>query len=276
MKISFIGAGKVGTAFGKYVSTQHEVVYYSSRTERSAILAADTVGCLWTNSLSELINASEIIFITTSDNAINSVCSEIAQLDVPLRQKHFVHMSGAMTTEVFQSLVHLGATCSSLHPLQTFSDVQHAVDDLKDAYLSLESNSNKLIPMIESMGNPYFTLTKEQKIKYHLSACVFSNYMVTLLNFGSRLLQDIGIEEKEGLQAMKPLIEATLKNVYDRGTTNALTGPIQRGDTETVMKHIQSLESLDLDVYKLLGQQTTKNLIEDQNKKDSLNKIWRS
>lgn len=274
MNISFIGAGKVGMAIGKYISKQHDVLYYYSKTESSAIKAATYVSCQSTTDITQLIDASELIFITTSDDAIEMVSKEISLLNVCFDNKLFVHMSGALTSQSLNSLEKKGAKTCSLHPLQTFSSIDAAVYDLENTYFSVEGDV-LMEAFVRHLGNPYFTLTKDQKTKYHLSACIFSNYLVTLMDFGTKMLNDIGIDEDQGLKAMKPLIDATLSNIYKKGIKASLTGPIQRGDTITLEKHMSELEGLDLGVYQLLGKMTTDRLVMDKNKKSMLDALWR-
>lgn len=272
MRLSFIGAGKVGTACAKYFSKHYEIQYFSSRSDASAQIAAHEVGCR-VGSNEQVVNESDVIFITCGDNAIADVALAIKNFHV--KDKLFVHMSGALSSEILQVLKQKGGHVCSVHPLQTFSDTKKAVEDLKNAYFSLEGDVEKVLPIIKTMGNPYLTLTKQQKTKYHLSACIFSNYLVTLMDFASRMLEDIGIEEEKGLEAMRPLIDATLSNIYSKGTQKSLTGPIQRGDTKTLEKHMSELKGLDLEAYQLLGKMTTKELIMDENKKSILDALWR-
>ena len=272
MKVSFIGAGKVGTAIAKYIASTVEVNYFNSRNMSSAEKAADFVGCDTAN-LDVLVDASDVIFITVSDNSINEVSKQLSSYQVT--DKTFVHMSGALTSDELKELKEKGAKTCSMHPLQTFADTEKAVLDLKEAYFSLEGDLDVIEPLVKQLGNPYFVLNKEQKNKYHLSACIFSNYLVTLMNFGSRMMSSIGIEEKDGLKAMQPLIEATLSNIYLKGTEQALTGPIKRGDTKTLINHMTELEGLDLEAYQLLGQMTTNKLIMDHDKKSILDALWR-
>lgn len=274
MKISFVGAGKVGTAFGKYISRCYDVTSYYSKTDQSAQEASAYVGCRWSSDLKQIIESSDVVFITTGDNVIKEVADTISQIEVSFSSKLFIHMSGALTSDELISLRDKGARTSSLHPLQTFSSIDKAVEDLSNAYFSVEGDESA-IPLVEALGNSYFVLSKEQKTKYHLSACIFSNYLVTLMNFGTKILNDIGIESDDGMKAMKPLIDATLSNIYMKGTELSLTGPIKRGDTQTLNKHMSELEGLDLEVYQLLGKMTTDRLIMDDNKKSILDALWR-
>jgi len=272
MKISFIGAGKVGTAFGKYLSKHFEVAYINDLNQEQAKLSASYIGCqLATNG--KLVAESDVVFLTVSDNYINSLAMEISTFDV--KNKLFVHMSGALTSEELRDLKNHGAMTCSMHPLQTFSDTQKAVEDLKEAYFAVEGDDDLVESMIKKLGNPYFKLDKSQKNKYHLSACIFSNYLVTLMNFGSRMMAEVGIKEEDALKAMKPLIDATLSNIMLKGTEKSLTGPIQRGDTKTVEKHMTELNGVDLEAYQLLGRMTTDELIMNDDIKSILNAIWR-
>lgn len=274
MNISFIGAGKVGTAFSKYISRVHNVEYFYSKRHESAMSAASFSNCKATQDLKTLVESSDIIFITTNDGAIESVSQVLSDLDLDYKNKLFIHMSGALTSDCLKDLLDKGGHVSSLHPLQTFSSIEAAVYDLENTYFSVEGDV-KIIDFVKTLGNPYFVLSKDQKTKYHLSACIFSNYLVTLMDFGTKMLKDIGIDEKDGLEAMKPLIDATLSNIHERGTEASLTGPIQRADTVTLEKHMSELEGLDLQVYRLLGKMTTDNLVMDKNKKSILDALWR-
>ncbi len=265
MKISFIGAGKVGTAIGYYLSEENDVLYYYSRRMESAKKASEYVGCNYTDSLNILVHSSDIIFITTNDDKIKEVAESLISYDV--KGKVFVHMSGALSSEELLSLKHAGAYTASMHPLLAFSDIKKASKDLKQIYFSLEGDIDKIKMLLEGR-NKYFILSKEDKVLYHLSACIFSNYLVTLLHFGENILSKIGIDE--GLDAMKPLIEASLSNVYLKGTKDALTGPIKRGDIITLTKHLSELDGMNKELYILLGKYTSMMI-----KDEKLNSLWR-
>lgn len=272
MRLSFIGAGKVGSVIAKYLSKYEDVCYFYSRNKNSATKAANFVSCQ-TADLEDLIKDSDVVFITTGDNQIAQVAEDISNYDV--KGKTFIHMSGALTSDELSVLKDGGALTCSMHPLQTFSDIDKAVVDIKDAYFALEGDLEVSESILKKTKNPYFVLDKSQKNKYHLSACIFSNYLVTLMNFGKRMLEDVGITEEDGLRAMKPLIDATLSNIHLKGTNQALTGPIQRADTKTLENHMKALDGVDLEAYQLLGKMTTDKLIMDDDKKSILDALWR-
>ncbi len=275
MKISFIGAGKVATAFGLYIRDKQnvEIIYYLSKTLDSAKKSAEMVNTDYTSDLTEVVKKSDIIFITTPDDKIGEVSDNISKLNINIKDKIFVHMSGALSSDVFSEFKKAGAKTVSLHPLLSFADINKAKENIKDAYFSVEGDMNDLLDFIKYIDIKYFEINKEDKVKYHLSAVIFSNYLVTLLNYGENILNSIDI--KNGACVMKPLIDATLSNVYDKGSDNALTGPIRRCDIETIKKHISVLDGFEREIYIKLGKLTTDNLISDMDDKKKLDELWR-
>lgn len=276
MNISFIGAGKVGTAFGMYIKEIHQVLYYYSRTMASAMKASHKVGARPTNDLGLLIEASDVVIITTGDQNIQEAIKAIDGLKMDLAGKLFVHMSGALTSACFKALVDRGAKGASMHPLQTFPTPEKGLAHLKTAYFALEGACDLPKQWLQALGNPYFELRADQKSKYHMAACIFSNYMVTLMAFGSEMLAQVGIDEGQGLEAMMPLIEATLENTRSLGPRAALTGPIQRGDGLTLEKHMETIEGLDLSLYKTLMAWTSERMISDPGQQEMLKALWRT
>lgn len=271
MNFGFIGAGKVGTAFGKYLSDKgFKVEGYYSRSEKSAKNAADFTNSKVYHSMGALIKRSDIIFITTNDDEISKVCKELVQEDLLCSGQILVHMSGGASSKILESAKTKGCYIYSLHPLQAFADIEKAVNDLENTIFSIEGDEEKidvLEKILNITENKYFNITAEQKSIYHAAACILSNYLVTLVDYGLSFFEAIGIDGEEGYKAVYPLIEGTIKNIHSLGTKKALTGPIARGDIETIENHVKSIGALDeekLDFYKLMGEKTLKLAEEDK------------
>ncbi len=107
-------------------------------------------------------------------------------------------------------------------------------------------------------GNP-FTITEGDKPLYHAAACLASNYLTTLIHSVEAIYQSLGIAPAAALRAFWPLVQGTMQNIETKGTVQALTGPISRGDAGTVAKHLTALRerfpSL-LPLYCALGKET--------------------
>lgn len=280
MKIGFIGAGKVGCAFGKYLKdNDFDVVGYYSRKFESAQKGAKEVEGIAFGNLQELLDLTQLIFITTPDDAIKKVADEISEYYNIKKGQIFVHMSGALSSKELNFLKQKGAYVYSLHPLQSFADIESAYESLKFTVFTLEGDKEKiniLKDILKKCGNRYFTITEDLKGLYHASACVVSNYLVTLIDYGLKFYEIMGVDEELAIEAVYPLIKGTIENIRKLGPKKALTGPIKRGDVGTIVKHIESLESFApelLKLYKILGFETVKLTEGDNNKNKSILKL---
>lgn len=277
MKIGFIGAGKVGCTFGKYLKENgFDVIGYYSRRFESAQKGAKEVEGIAFRNLQELLDLTQLIFITTPDDVIKKVADEISEYYNIKKGQIFVHMSGALSSKELISLKQKGAYIYSLHPLQSFADIKSALISLKSTVFTVEGDKEKiniLENMLEKCGNRFFTITEEMKGLYHASACVVSNYLVTLIDYGLKFYRNMGVDEELAIEAVYPLIKGTIENIRKLGTKKALTGPIKRGDVGTIVKHIESFESFApelLKLYKILGYETVKLAEGDKQNKSIL------
>lgn len=280
MNIGFIGAGKVGCAFGRYLhANDFEVSGYLSKTYESAQRGAKAINGVVYNTIEELIKSCSIVFITTPDDVIEDIAIHINKNIKISTGQVFVHMSGALSSEVLKPIKEEGGLVYSLHPLQAFADIESAFKNLKNTVFSIEGDKEK-ISMVSSLvrdcGNECIEIKKEHKAIYHASACVVSNYLVTLLNYGFKYYEVIGQNEDIAIKSLFPLIEGTIKNIKELGTYKALTGPIARGDVKTVKKHLKSLKEHAPELarlYKILGLETINIAEMGKTNNDSIEKL---
>ena len=109
------------------------------------------------------------------------------------------------------------------------------------------------------MGGHWIKLKAGDKVAYHAAAVFASNYLVTLVKMATDLWQTFSIPTDQATKALLPLIRGTLHNIETIGIPHCLTGPIARGDTGTVDKHLKTLQEKApalLFPYKELGLQT--------------------
>lgn len=270
MKVGFIGAGKVGTALGIFFK-HHRLTLsgYLSRSEISSQCAAKVTDSAVFYDLPSFAAASEVIFITTGDDQISAVINQLLQTACLTKHHTLIHTSGALSTDLFDPLLTSGCGLCSLHPIMSFSDPLTASKNLKQTVFTLEGNQQGRIAaqkILAITGNPYSVIDKNDKVLYHAAACILSNYLVTLIDSGFELLKTTGIAEDEIIRAFMPLITATLGNIEKSGTVNALTGPLVRGDENTINKHIKALKTQApefLPLYQTLGL-TTIEMIKDK------------
>jgi len=196
------------------------------------------------------------IFITTPDDSIKPAVKLLSETEIDWSGKIVIHCSGNMPASVLNPLGNKGAKTASMHPIQTFQKGD-GKEKLETIYISLQGNSSAidlLKNVVDQLKSKPLILTENQKKAVHISAVFASNYLVALLNSSDQLLKENGIEE--GVNILEPLIHQTLHNILEKGPEKSLTGPISRGDYNTVNEHLNFLADKnddELSLYRLLG-----------------------
>lgn len=269
MKFGFIGAGKVGFSIGKYFSRNNlDVVGYYSKSQESAIKAAEFTNSSYFNSIEELINKSDVIFITTPDRIIKEVWDNINK-DI-IKNKIICHCSGSLSSEIFSNIEDHKAYGYSIHPLFAISDKYNSHKTLNEAFITIEGHERYLEFFQElflKLGNKVKIISKENKDKYHAAATIVSNQVIALAKVGIDLLYSFGFSKEEAQEALYPLMLNNVQNIGKKGIINSLTGPVERGDVDTIKRHLNCLDKReDKELYKLLS----KKLIEIAKEKNNM------
>lgn len=260
IKFGFIGAGKVGFSLGKYLKENNiDVSGYYSKSQHSSKEAAIFTNTRQYNNLENLIKNSDAIFITTPDNQIADVWSEIKRL--PIKEKLICHCSGSISSEVFSNINNHGAYGYSIHPMFAISDKYNSYKNLSQAFITIEGHEKHikyLKRLFLHLGNDVTIINKENKILYHAASVTVSNLVLGLINNGINYLEECGFTQEMAIKALYPLIENNLRNVKERGAVNSLTGPIERGDLSTVINHLNVIPEADKELYRLLSKNILK------------------
>jgi len=260
VKTGFIGAGTTGTALAVRLSQKEcPVVAVSSRTLSSAQKLAGLVpNCQVCHAAQEVAEAAELVFITTPDDVVAQVCGEVQWRE----GQSVVHCSGAHSVDILESARKLGAAVGSFHPLQTFADVDQAIENLPGSTFALEAEEPLLSTLKELtllLNGNWVELKPGDKVLYHAAAVFACNYLVTLVKLALDLWLDFGISSGEATRALLPLLKGTINNIDSIGLPDCLTGPVARGDSGTIERHLIALETRSpslLTTYKELGLQT--------------------
>jgi len=260
LEIGFIGAGVVGTALATGLSRKGcKVTAVCSRSAASAERLAESLPhCQVYRSAQEAADAAELIFITTPDDVISKVAGEVRWRP----GKSVVHCSGAHSLDILAPAKKAGAAVGSFHPLQTFANVAQAIENLPGSTFALEAQEplrSTLRELASLLQGDWVELKPGDKVLYHAAAVFACNYMVTLVKLATDLWQNLGIPQDQAVKALLPLLHGTINNIGNVGLPGCLTGPISRGDSGTISKHLAALKSRNpslLAVYKELGLNT--------------------
>ncbi len=259
MEIGFIGAGTVGTALAVGLAERgYAVVAVASRSRTSAErLALRISDCRVAESSQEVASYADLLFITTSDDAIESVVNAVQWR----RGQSVVHCNGAASTGILEKARQDGAQVGGFHPLQTFASLNEALENLPGSTFAIEAEEplySTLTQMARDLDSRSIRLTADDKVLYHAAAVITSNYTVALMKMATDLWQTFGVQTAEATHALLPLLRGTVNNIAKVGLPNCLTGPIARGDIGTVRHHLAALQERApgiLKAYRQLGLQ---------------------
>ena len=255
MNIGFIGAGKVGFSLGKYFSLNSINItgYYSKNIESAKLAAQFTNSKPYTN-LKDLIKDSDILILAVPDKVIGEVWVDMKSLCI--KDKIICHTSGSISSDVFSDIDSLGAFGYSIHPMYAFSNKYTSYKELKGSYFSIEGNAkflNTIEIILQNCNLNTFTIDKKDKALYHAANVTASNLVLGIIKISCDYLKTCGLNQEESLKALSPLIINNINNLINSGFQDALTGPIERNDWCTVLKHIESIPKADIELYKRLS-----------------------
>ena len=137
-----------------------------------------------------------------------------------------------------------GALPGAFHPLQTLPDAQAAFTNLPGTFVAIEAEEplfGRLAAIAAALECTWGYVPPDARPAYHAAAVLVSNYTVALTHAGVALWRAIGKTEAEALQALVPLLQGTVHNLHRLGPSDALTGPVARGDWPTVEKNLQAV-----------------------------------
>lgn len=251
-----LGAGRLGRALAFAASRAGwPIAAAASRSAASAAaLCAESGGTPFA-APEQAARAANVVLLAVPDSAVAAVAAA-----VPWRPGQVVlHTSGALGSEALAPVRQAGGVAGSLHPLQTVARPEDAPVLLRGATFALEGDPEAVATgreLVLALGGNPLVLAPEAKPLYHAAAVFASNYVVALAAAAEELWAAAGLPREAALPALLPLMQGAVANLGALGTSGALTGPIARGDAETVARHLRALGQAApalLPVYRALG-----------------------
>ncbi len=255
MKITIIGAGNVGVTLAKKLElvADYELVYHSDKSKdyalENGLIPLKILD--WENAKFD----SELIIIAVKDNDIEKVVNQlIVNNKEKLNGKLVFHTSGTLPKDCLIDLQDYGAKVASAHPFQTF--YFNEVNILDGIAWGVDSETNEFevisnfIELIDGKAIKLSTESVKKKALYHISAVAASNFMALSIDLAKEIAEDSGIDPKEFLpQILETTLQNNIRQLDDE--MPAITGPVVRGEVDTIAKHIESLgQTINAVIYK--------------------------
>jgi len=248
-KVAIVGTGTVGAALARALFEKgYTIVCIINRTGSSAIKLAHELKCRRVStSVSDIVSDIDILIVTVPDDSIHTLAIEISK-NKKLKFKNItaIHCSGVHTSEILLPIKKRGSLVASMHPIQTFPDslsIGKSHHKFKGIFFGVEGGRDaipKIEKIVHDLDGYTILIPKEMKALYHV-ACVFaSNYMATFLNAVNEIAKQLNLRAS-WTEVFGPLMTTTMGNVVKASASSALTGPIVRGDLDTIEIHLKTL-----------------------------------
>lgn len=251
-RVGFIGAGRVakGLAWG-LAQSKHSVVAAASRSIGSAQqLAARIAGCRATTNAQDVVDGTDLVFLTVPDDVIVTVVASLKW-----RQGvAVVHCSGATEVAVLGPAARAGARIGGFHPLQLFADPDVALAGLPGCTISIEADEplfSQLEQLALALRCRAICLPPGCRARYHVAAHYAGGFIITMLKQATDLWQSFGVEREDAIRALLPLLRGTAASVERSGLVQGLAGTYSRGDISTLQKHLAELDRVGPDALRL-------------------------
>jgi predicted short-subunit dehydrogenase-like oxidoreductase (DUF2520 family) len=242
LAVGVIGAGRVGTALGAALSfAGHHVVAATAVSEASRQRVADRLPGVALTDPQGVVSAADLVLLTVPDEALPPLVAGLIATEVTVAGKLLVHSSGRYGVGVLAAATRAGGLPLAIHPAMTFTGRSEDVNRLAGVCFGVTA-PDPLRPVGEAlvveMGGEPVWIPEDRRSLYHAALAGGANHLVTLVAEQMDLLRRAGVEDPARM--LGPLLGAALDNALRLGM-NGLTGPVARGDAETVSDHIAEL-----------------------------------
>jgi predicted short-subunit dehydrogenase-like oxidoreductase (DUF2520 family) len=249
LQVGVVGAGRVGTVLAVALSRAgHRVVAASAVSAASVRRIRANLPDTVIRQPAEVVAQSGLVLLTVPDDVLAGLVAGLASTGADLSGRLLAHASGRHGLAVLEPATQLGAMPLALHPVMTFTGRPDDVDRLAGISFGVTA-PEALRPVAEALvvemgGEPFF-IGEELRDLYHAALSIAANHLVTLVTQSSDLLRQAGVAEPGRM--LGPLLSAALDNALRLGDAG-LTGPVARGDAETVAGHIRALRAASPEV----------------------------
>jgi 2-amino-4-hydroxy-6-hydroxymethyldihydropteridine diphosphokinase len=242
--IGIAGTGRMAQALARLlVSLGQSVAAIAGRNpERTARAAAFAGQGVAPVAFEQLPALASRILIAVPDDAISQVAGKLAAAGMAAGV--VLHTCGTRSVDVLQPLIGLGVACGVLHPLQTVATSEQGVRALPGsacAVIATGAAAAWAREIVDLLGGEALEIPPDRQPLYHAAAVMASNYVVALLDAAVILMGEAGIDRSQALRALAPLLTASAANALALTPAGALTGPVERGDVQTVEAHLRAL-----------------------------------
>ncbi|MBT3672879.1 MAG: DUF2520 domain-containing protein [Porticoccaceae bacterium] len=250
LSLSCIGAGRTGSSLCNLLTKHVTIKQIINRSAASAEYAVNFIGAGDPIALNDAgyhkFQPADLWMISTPDDHIEEAVQLLIDSDVLQADNIVFHCSGAIGSNVLSRLNAMGVHVGSIHPIHSFANPQNSIANLKGVPFAIEGDADAidlLNHLCIAIGGQPFAINSDSKSLYHAATVMACNNLVSLLEISMGMLVQAGVDVKNSGNPLDLLIKQTVTNYLSSGGQKALTGPVARGDVDTVASHLLALQS---------------------------------
>ena len=266
-RIGVVGTGRVGAVLAAALrEAGHHIVAVAGESDASRTRVETLLPGVPVRKPSAVARAADILLLTVPDDALSNVAAMLSASGAIQPDQLVVHTSGRHGTDVLLPAQDRGARIAALHPAMTFTGTDVDLGRLPATMFGCtggEDVREEVEALVGDLRGRPVWVEERQRVLYHAALAHGANHLVTLVNQATDLLRAAGVADPAALA--RPLLEAALDNALSYGDA-ALTGPIVRGDVQTVRAHLRTLAGASLETmesYVAMGRATANHAVLD-------------
>lgn len=204
----------------------------------------------------------EVVWICVGDRDIATTAGAMRER-ANFKGKIVFHVSGALASDELEALRNEGASVAAVHPMMSF--VRNSESSFKDVSFALEGDPKALrvaAGISKALGGSSFVLKRKDKPLYHTLGAFSSPLIVAQMAAAERIGLKLGLRPEQTRKVIGPILLKTLRNYLERGAAAAFSGPIVRGDVQTIQANLNALRRVrgTEDIYRALARVAVEDL----------------
>lgn len=276
---SFVGCGRLGKTLAKLWHDK-AVFQIQGLLTRSFQTAEDAVAYIGAGSAIasyQALSPVDWVCIATGDDALPQVVEALSSSGRVRSGTKVIHFSGCLSSDVLAPLRQLGCLVGSVHPALSFAKPELAYQQFPNTYCIIEGDEvllPELSRVVEVLGGQVVMLEPQNKAIYHAACSFAGNFVYALIDQASALLHQAGFSEQQARDLSVSLLSGVAFNIASAPNEPLLTGPIGRGDVETVRQHTDALLGTPWsESYRVLASSVLQYAPLDSDKKTALSEV---
>jgi predicted short-subunit dehydrogenase-like oxidoreductase (DUF2520 family) len=241
-----IGPGNLGSAMARALHAAgfriEEIVHRGGNSARRARALARAIGARDAITGEAQLDA-DVTWICVRDAAIAGCAAELAKRGT-WKGKIAFHASGALSSGELSPLQKRGAAVASVHPMMSF--VRNVRPELEGVTFAIEGDARAVRAarqIARELGGQPVRIDTRRKAMYHAFGAFTSPLIVATIAAAEQVARKAGLNQLSARAAIVPILRQTVSNYMERGPAGAFSGPLVRGDVETVRRHLRVLRA---------------------------------